>query len=1403
MSTAYSGNYSFTISDLETNSKKRYELAVQKGKPILDKELSEIAFRDLNLLRNFLMNNIGDGAIGTAFKIVESSISNINNFKITGGTATSPAILVVKGYPLVLWGDIEFNQQNDLGALTDDNYTKSAIIPVNTPVGARTDEVYVDTYLAEVSSEVGSEYQDTSIKDPVLALQTANRFRIVQDIQVAEGGVTPTDGNDGNGIYHRYYKLATINRLAGDATITTAMITDNRTVVNSLKSYQDGTAGSILLANGSSIGDDTHRVSQIFMASSIDYKTNDLMIKNNGTERMRITTGGQVGIGTTIAGDGGNCPLTINRAANGRSVVIQVAGVAQGWLTSDATALYLEAGSSKKLLLSPNAGGVSGITIETNGNVGLSSALTVGSNLTVNGTTTTINTETTTTDKMEINQDENQEALIINKSATGIGTAVRIINAGTAPALTVTGATATVSIGTESFTSEGEKVRIHTDTNSTILRLDWQDTVSSTNTASIRFGRSGWTTTAYVRGQADGTGTINGGLVFGVYPFGDAMSILQNGRVGIGTAAQATLEIYDDSATFEFRKKTVGPAVGDSIGQIHWIAKTPDGNDHTAGAISLNAEATWVNGSTYSTYLAFLNSSGSTTGIERMRINSNGLVGIGSTAPQSRIDVYTTTEPALNVNRSAVSSTNAIATFANGTTELVRIGLNGFVGIGSAAPGDMLDIVGATGNPFIRLKSMGLDSTPGLQLINDARTWIVKVAGDNADSFVIRDTTASSDRLVIKSNSFVGIGTTNPISQLHVAGSQIRVASYGSSYAEFYANDGTNGLDMGVELAGGSLIAGSGAHEAVLSSSGTYKMHFGTNNVIRMTIDENGRIGIGSTSPTTVFNVVGNATYAHAIIAKAGTTGGWGGVFYDNDSSVEVDIANSNYAATFNGGKVGIGTDAPNFALTVKPLTDADAISIQRYTDAHEVVRIGVSGAVGTSRAGWIGGYNASGTNTIWIDADGQGHIGIGTDNPLSNLHVRTSATGAGFSPFSTADDLLVESSGDTGITIGCGTNSLATIAFGKSGNSIANRIVCTQSENSVLIIANGSPVCKFRNNGIAVGQTYSDLNTPPSNGAIFEGSVGIGTTNPETALFVAGDSPILTVNNTADNQRAYLTKSYLSFSPANTAGRTFIDSVDGTYLVLKTGSIAGGSSEQMRITDIGRVGIGTNNPQSSFHVSGTVILGGLVGAGNTATCHINSESGTTPLTVYKPTASPASYLIEGRSNVGSANNLVFAVSTGGQIYSDAGTTITSPADLAEWTKVIGNLENYECGDVVMQSSEDLTVEKAQGSPEVVYGIITDRGAFCGGIVNGIKQDITNLLQEEYKQKYNAYKIAMTGHVKCKVKGTIKKGQRLSLSNEAGVAKAAFTFEEKVFAFAIARQDYNSEVVGLIEVRLM
>jgi len=164
--------------------------------------------------------------------------------------------------------------------------------------------------------------------------------------------------------------------------------------------------------------------------------------------------------------------------------------------------------------------------------------------------------------------------------------------------------------------------------------------------------------------------------------------------------------------------------------------------------------------------------------------------------------------------------------------------------------------------------------------------------------------------------------------------------------------------------------------------------------------------------------------------------------------------------------------------------------------------------------------------------------------------------------------------------------------------------------------------------------------------------------------------------------------------------------------------------------------------------------------------------------------------------------NRVFRVDSQGAVFGSAYYTV-SPADFAEWCLVQDNLDDYPVGTVVQQSEEELVVEVAH-DPESVYGVVTDRAVFCGGLTG---EDIgDDLTPEQIEQEFGAKRIAMVGHVQLRVIGPVKIGQRLTMSETPGVARAAATDNEKVFAFAIARAAFTpdeGDEIGLIEVRLL
>jgi hypothetical protein len=187
------------------------------------------------------------------------------------------------------------------------------------------------------------------------------------------------------------------------------------------------------------------------------------------------------------------------------------------------------------------------------------------------------------------------------------------------------------------------------------------------------------------------------------------LRIDNNGNVGIGTTSPSTgYGGTINNARFAIRSGTVGQSNGTSIFLIggdnnHYSSITAE---HTGGG---------------STYLSFGTSTGATNPTEKMRIDSSGNVGIGTTSPRQKLDItgsITTdwtdnrfigmqyidgaayrmgmimTSSTRNLNLVAMSGDGGSITFSTGTnpSERMRISTEGYVGIGTNNPGYPLHV---------------------------------------------------------------------------------------------------------------------------------------------------------------------------------------------------------------------------------------------------------------------------------------------------------------------------------------------------------------------------------------------------------------------------------------------------------------------------------------------------------------------------------------------------------------------------------------------------------------------------------------------------------------------------------------------------------------------------------------
>jgi hypothetical protein len=226
-----------------------------------------------------------------------------------------------------------------------------------------------------------------------------------------------------------------------------------------------------------------------------------------------------------------------------------------------------------------------------------------------------------------------------------------------------------------------------------------------------------------------------------------------------------------------------------------------------------------------------------------------------------------------------------LSTYSGGWLERVRVTATGNVGIGTTAPATKLDVAGAgafNGNIFLGDSQRGLWIDP----YNSFTYGISKSAAGQAANLQLH--TAGAVRVAVSSTGNVGIGTTAPRAPLQIGtgasyqnaftGLEVWAASSvndGVGNVNIYATDAT-GIDKGGSICFGSAnptiapfarakIAG---RDETGSNFAGYMQFLTTTSggsvTEKMRLTSNGNLGIGTTAPTAAIDNAGD-TYRQRV----------------------------------------------------------------------------------------------------------------------------------------------------------------------------------------------------------------------------------------------------------------------------------------------------------------------------------------------------------------------------------------------------------------------------------------------------------------------------------------------------------------------------------------------------------
>ncbi len=283
----------------------------------------------------------------------------------------------------------------------------------------------------------------------------------------------------------------------------------------------------------------------------------------------------------------------------------------------------------------------------------------------------------------------------------------------------------------------------------------------------------------------------------------EKMRIDSTGNVGIGTSAPATyLDIAGNGGeTLILRDK-------DTLFTDNAFALYIRGKDSANNNVWYVGEgSSGAKNVSFLAYQAGYPLTFGTSSTEKMRIDDVGNVGIGTTAPNTLLQVGPTGPASIGYSTFAGSylstsgqaqyvgnwastgywgigpATNAIdhtirigridtASATWSATQVTNLLIGGNVGIGQTTPINALDILRTTGDLGMRLKADAGDSDVTIQLQNDVQTWKIVNKAGFSDAFVVEDTTGGKTPFAIrKANGFIGMGgVTIPGYQLEVSG---------------------------------------------------------------------------------------------------------------------------------------------------------------------------------------------------------------------------------------------------------------------------------------------------------------------------------------------------------------------------------------------------------------------------------------------------------------------------------------------------------------------------------------------------------------------------------------------------------------------------------------------------------
>jgi hypothetical protein len=564
---------------------------------------------------------------------------------------------------------------------------------------------------------------------------------------------------------------------------------------------------------------------------------------------------------------------------------------------------------------------------------------------------------------------------------------------------------------------------------------------------------------------------------------GDAFSLTQGGNVGIGTASpNVPLEVK---------------------GNVRITRGSP--HQTTYQQIEIGDVSTIFNGQDPDGWMSYLFNSNNTT---RLVINGNtGAIQFNSYSSTNQTGTPTYllgTDASGNIvktNTVPGSAAGPYLPLAGGT---LTGGLVGTTGNFSGAVNALYFRTAAANSEYSLLTR---DSTGNALFVQNAQSG----TDQNIAIFQYGSAAVNQGTTVLQvakdksyfANCNVGIGTTSPGYKLSVNSSTL------NEIANFESTD-----------VGGFVSIKDNIDTSYFGSYNgkTFIGPAGGSSTTNLNIDNsNGNVGIGTTSPTRKLEVDFTGSVYGAKFTRSDATGS-SLIEFANSAGVKsvigydagvdgykIGTASATNFVVKQSGNVGIGTTSPGAKLDI----GGDVRTSTRYLittgAANQSMAIGYWDGVnarveaGSALPMLITSYQGNiklginGGTTMTIQSS---NVGIGTTSPSAKLHVYSGLSGATVN--ANADDFIIESNTNAGISILGDGNETQYLMFGDASNSAIGRLTYNHVDDSMGLFTNATEKMRITS----------------------AGNVGIGTTTTDSKLNISGGSgdPSATYSTTAAN---------------------------------------------------------------------------------------------------------------------------------------------------------------------------------------------------------------------------------------------------------------------------------------------